>query len=84
MSFLPTHLSTLSHYDTGKTIDGPGKLAKKAFVDGIRQGRRGRGSIFVWASGNGGRKQDNCNCDGKLILFFSPSNFRVLIGLFFF
>lgn len=24
----------------------------------------GRGSIFVWASGNGGRKQDNCNCDG--------------------
>lgn len=24
----------------------------------------GRGSIYVWASGNGGKKQDNCNCDG--------------------
>ena len=28
------------------------------------QGRNGKGSIFVWASGNGGRDQDNCNCDG--------------------
>ncbi|KAI5651329.1 proprotein convertase p-domain-containing protein [Phthorimaea operculella] len=27
-------------------------------------GRNGKGSIFVWASGNGGREQDNCNCDG--------------------
>ena len=23
-----------------------------------------KGSIFVWASGNGGRFSDNCNCDG--------------------
>lgn len=22
------------------------------------------GSIFVWASGNGGKHRDNCNCDG--------------------
>lgn len=28
------------------------------------QGRRGLGSIFVWASGNGGSLGDNCNCDG--------------------
>lgn len=28
------------------------------------QGRGGRGSIFVWASGNGGRERDSCNCDG--------------------
>ena len=28
------------------------------------QGRDGKGSIFVWASGNGGREQDSCNCDG--------------------
>ncbi|KAF8794780.1 Furin-like protease kpc-1 like protein [Argiope bruennichi] len=27
-------------------------------------GRNGLGSIFVWASGNGGREHDNCNCDG--------------------
>ncbi|XP_068246773.1 furin-like protease 1, isoforms 1/1-X/2 [Palaemon carinicauda] len=30
----------------------------------FNMGRGGKGSIFVWASGNGGRDQDNCNCDG--------------------
>ena len=28
------------------------------------QGRNSKGSIFVWASGNGGSAQDSCNCDG--------------------
>lgn len=28
------------------------------------QGRKGLGSIFVWASGNGGRQSDHCSCDG--------------------
>lgn len=32
--------------------------------DAFLQGRGGLGSIFVWASGNGGRDEDNCNCDG--------------------
>lgn len=30
----------------------------------LLQGRGGKGSIFVWASGNGGRQGDNCDCDG--------------------
>ena len=50
--------------DLGKTVDGPGPLARQAFLNGITGGRGGRGSIFVWASGNGGRQTDNCNCDG--------------------
>ncbi|XP_073509491.1 proprotein convertase subtilisin/kexin type 6 isoform X1 [Phyllobates terribilis] len=50
--------------DDGKTVDGPGPLAKKAFEDGIKKGRKGLGSIFVWASGNGGREGDYCSCDG--------------------
>ncbi|CAL4066186.1 unnamed protein product, partial [Meganyctiphanes norvegica] len=50
--------------DDGKTVDGPGQLATRAFIEGITRGRNGKGSIFVWASGNGGRDQDNCNCDG--------------------
>ena len=50
--------------DDGKTVDGPGPLAKKAFIKGVQEGRGGRGSIFVWASGNGGHHTDNCNCDG--------------------
>ncbi|OCT97896.1 hypothetical protein XELAEV_180101275mg, partial [Xenopus laevis] len=27
-------------------------------------GRRGFGSVYVWASGNGGRSRDHCSCDG--------------------
>ncbi|XP_071952066.1 proprotein convertase subtilisin/kexin type 4-like [Antedon mediterranea] len=50
--------------DDGKTVDGPGKLARQAFKDGALKGRGGLGSIFVWASGNGGRMEDSCNCDG--------------------
>lgn len=50
--------------DDGKTVDGPGEMATKAFIDGVTKGRGGKGSIFIWASGNGGREHDNCNCDG--------------------
>jgi hypothetical protein len=32
----------------------------------LTQGRGGKGSIFVWASGNGGSRGDNCNCDGYI------------------
>lgn len=50
--------------DDGKTVDGPGDMATRAFIEGVRKGRGGKGSIFIWASGNGGREHDNCNCDG--------------------
>lgn len=64
----PNHIDVYSASwgpdDNGKTVDGPGHLAAQAFVNGVRNGRQGKGSIFVWASGNGGKKQDNCNCDG--------------------
>nr|ALR88637.1 neuroendocrine convertase 1-like [Saccoglossus kowalevskii] len=50
--------------DDGRTVEGPGPLAKKAFEDGVKFGRKGKGSIYVWASGNGGGSGDNCDCDG--------------------
>ncbi|XP_068131366.1 furin [Hyperolius riggenbachi] len=50
--------------DDGKTVDGPARLAEEAFFRGVNQGRNGLGSIYVWASGNGGKEQDSCNCDG--------------------
>lgn len=50
--------------DDGKTVDGPGELATRAFIEGVSKGRSGKGSIFIWASGNGGKDHDNCNCDG--------------------
>ncbi|XP_035211477.1 neuroendocrine convertase 1-like isoform X2 [Stegodyphus dumicola] len=50
--------------DDGMTVDGPKRLAVEALEKGIQQGRSGKGVIYVWASGNGGSKGDNCNCDG--------------------
>ena len=31
---------------------------------GTVEGRGGKGVIYVWASGNGGFRADNCDCDG--------------------
>ncbi|XP_047439598.1 neuroendocrine convertase 1 [Mugil cephalus] len=68
IGFNPNHVDIYSASwgpnDDGKTVEGPGRLAQKAFEYGIQQGRGGKGSIFVWASGNGGRQGDNCDCDG--------------------
>lgn len=69
-------------------MDGPGRLAKKAFENGALhvktkelssglntrvefQGRGGKGSIFVWASGNGGRQHDSCACDGYITSIYT-------------
>jgi furin len=61
--------------DDGKTLDRPGELSRQAFLKGITQGRQGKGSIYVWAAGNGGRYQDNCNCDG-----YTSSVYTITIG----
>ncbi|XP_065354665.1 furin-like protease 1 [Calliphora vicina] len=68
LSLNPQHIDIYSASwgpdDDGKTVDGPGELASRAFIEGVTKGRSGKGSIFIWASGNGGRELDNCNCDG--------------------
>jgi kexin len=50
--------------DDGRSMDAPGYLIKKAIVHGIENGRQGKGSIFVFASGNGAAHGDQCNFDG--------------------
>ncbi|KAF8202344.1 peptidase S8/S53 domain-containing protein [Pholiota molesta] len=50
--------------DNGQTMEGPSYVIRKAVVNGINNGRDGKGSIFVFASGNGGREDDQCNFDG--------------------
>ena len=50
--------------DTGTVMEGPGVLASRALAEGIVFGRGGRGSIYIWASGNGGLVGDDCNADG--------------------
>ncbi|KAM4807842.1 proprotein convertase subtilisin/kexin type 4 [Rhinophrynus dorsalis] len=68
LSLNPQHIHIYSASwgpeDDGRTVDGPGVLAMEALYNGISNGRGGLGSVFVWASGNGGLKYDNCNCDG--------------------
>ena len=57
--------------DDGRTVEGPGPLAKQALRDGVMQGRGGRGSIFIFAAGNGGRMKDSCSCDGYVSSVYS-------------
>jgi len=49
--------------DDGRTVEQPGLLVYKALSSGAQYGRNGKGTIYVFASGNGG-PEDNCNYDG--------------------
>lgn len=61
--------------DDGQTMDAPGILVRRAMVNGIVNGRDGKGSIFVFAAGNGGIHDDNCNFDG-----YTNSIYSVTVG----
>ncbi|KTW26570.1 kexin KEX2 [Pneumocystis jirovecii RU7] len=61
--------------DDGKTVDGPSSLVLRALINGVNNGRNGLGSIYVFASGNGGIYEDNCNFDG-----YANSVFTITIG----
>jgi subtilisin-like proprotein convertase family protein len=50
--------------DDGLTLEGPGPLAAAALKSAATTGRGGKGTIFVWAGGNGRDTQDNSNYDG--------------------
>jgi subtilisin-like proprotein convertase family protein len=50
--------------DTGESLDGPGPLTLAAMKDSVTNGRGGKGSIYVWAAGNGRQVDDNVNYDG--------------------
>ncbi|KAK3508672.1 hypothetical protein QTP70_003316 [Hemibagrus guttatus] len=73
--YIDIYSSSWGPEDDGGTVDGPGRLAGLALENGIRKGRKGRGSIFVWASGNGGRNQDHCSCDG-----YTNSIYTISVG----
>jgi len=67
MGFRPQNIDIYSASwgptDDGKTVDGPRELTLQAMRDGVNKGRQGKGSIYVWASGDGG-PFDDCNLDG--------------------
>uniref|UniRef100_A0A3B4X2F5 SPC3 n=1 Tax=Seriola lalandi dorsalis TaxID=1841481 RepID=A0A3B4X2F5_SERLL len=62
--YIDIYLASWGPADDGATLEGPGPLTHLALQNGIKTGRHGRGSVFVWASGNGGQRGDHCSCDG--------------------
>lgn len=61
--------------DNGRTLSGPEIIVKKAMLRGIQEGREGKGAIYVFASGNGGRFSDSCNFDG-----YTNSIYTITVG----
>ncbi|WWC96813.1 hypothetical protein V866_003688 [Kwoniella sp. B9012] len=61
--------------DDGKSMEAPEGVILKAMVNGVQKGRDGKGSIFVFAAGNGGGADDQCNFDG-----YTNSIFSVTVG----
>ncbi|KAL4218300.1 proprotein convertase subtilisin kexin type [Mactra antiquata] len=64
--------------DDGVTIDakdGLGEKAKAAIKNGIENGRGGKGSIYLFSSGEGGDKDDDCNVNG-----YVSSEYTITIG----
>lgn len=59
--------------DDGQAMEGPSILIKSAMVNGVQKGRDGKGSIFVFAIGNGAANDDNCNFDGYTNSIYSVS-----------
>ncbi len=51
-------------YDDGESLEAPGSLTLAAFSNATTNGRGGKGTIFVWAGGNGKENADNSNYDG--------------------
>ncbi|SCU92340.1 LANO_0E00430g1_1 [Lachancea nothofagi CBS 11611] len=61
--------------DDGRTLQGPDELVKKALVTGTMKGRNEKGALYVFASGNGGMYEDNCNFDG-----YTNSIYSITVG----
>jgi len=61
--------------DDGRTMQAPGILIEKAMVTAVQQGRGGKGSIYVFAAGNGANNDDNCNFDG-----YTNSIYSITVG----
>ena len=61
--------------DDGQSMEGPGILIRRAMLNGVQNGRGGKGSIFVFAAGNGAAAEDNCNFDG-----YTNSIYSITIG----
>jgi kexin len=61
--------------DDGQTMEAPDVVIRRAMLKAIQKGRSGKGSIYVFASGNGAGQGDNCNFDG-----YTNSIYSITVG----
>lgn len=61
--------------DDGEAFDGPKRLVLETFARYAHVGRNGKGTIWVWAAGNGAHVGDHCGADG-----YVQSPYTVAIG----
>lgn len=61
--------------DDGATLGAPRPLVAAAMYHTVREGRSGRGGVYVWAGGNGRQWMDSCSYDG-----FASSRLVVAVG----
>ncbi|XP_030250288.1 neuroendocrine convertase 2-like isoform X2 [Sparus aurata] len=73
--FIDIYVCSWGPPDNGVALDGPKSLTEQALRLGTQKGRGGKGSIFVWAAGNGGWLQDHCGADG-----YVNSIYNIAIG----
>ncbi|ORY43661.1 subtilisin-like protein [Rhizoclosmatium globosum] len=59
--------------DDGMTMEKPSTLFNEALKNGVKNGRGGLGSIFVFAGGNGGYNGDSCAFDGYINSIYTIS-----------
>lgn len=69
LSYALNHIDIYSNSwgpnDMGYAVAGPGRFTQRVLQDGVEKGRRGLGSIYVFAAGNGGMiARDSCSFDG--------------------
>jgi subtilisin-like proprotein convertase family protein len=79
LTFAPNTNSIYSNswgpFDDAARLEGPGTLTQLALQNGVTNGRGGKGSIYVWAAGNGLQANDNVNYDG-----YANSRFTIAVG----
>ncbi len=61
--------------DNGQNLTTYGPLTEAAIVNGVTNGRGGRGTVYVWAGGNGRQSNDNVNYDG-----YASSRYTIAVG----
>ncbi|KAM7382470.1 hypothetical protein PAMP_002197 [Pampus punctatissimus] len=85
IGFIDIYVCSWGPQDDGAEMDGPHSLTEQALRLGahkaqlysssshccLSDGRGGKGSIFLWASGNGGMQHDHCGADGYINSIYS-------------